>query len=191
MSGRGFIQEKSRKDLKTEEVRMTTAVERRSSLAVIVSWSDIGASAVDEISDALTTLLADVFTLYLKTKSFHWHMSGRHFRDYHFMMDEQAGEILAMTDAIAERVRKIGGQTIGSVGEVVRRQRLKDCHAGKLPPRRMLTELHNDNHLLLGFMREIHALCDGHEDIASASVLENWIDETEGRIWFLYETARD
>jgi starvation-inducible DNA-binding protein len=170
---------------------MSTAVERRSSFAVIATWSDIGPSALDEISGELTTLLADVFTLYLKTKSFHWHMSGRHFRDYHLMMDEQADQMIAMTDAIAERVRKIGGRTIGSIGEVSRRQRLKDCDADEVSSRRMLTELYSDNLLLLGFMREIHALCERHEDIASAGVLENWIDETEGRVWFLHETVRD
>jgi starvation-inducible DNA-binding protein len=170
---------------------MSTAMERRSSPAVIATWSDIAPSAVDEISGALTTLLADVFTLYLKTKNFHWHMAGRHFRDYHLMLDQQADQIFAMTDLIAERVRKIGGRTIGSIGEVTRRQRLKDSDVGELSPRGMLTELYDDNLRLLGFMRGTHALCDRHEDVASASVLENWIDETERRIWFLYEATRD
>jgi starvation-inducible DNA-binding protein len=170
---------------------MSTAVKRRSSLGVIATWSGIGPNAADEISDALTTLLADVFTLYLKTKNFHWHMSGRHFRDYHLMLDEQADEMIAMTDVIAERVRKIGGQTIGSIGEVVRRQRLQDCDGDEVSARGMLTELYGDNLLLLGFLRETHALCDRHEDVASESVLENWIDETERRVWFLYEATRD
>jgi starvation-inducible DNA-binding protein len=170
---------------------MSTALERRSSLAVIATWSDVVPSAADEIGGALTTLLADVFTLYLKTKNFHWHMSGRHFRDYHLMLDEQADQIIAMTDLIAERVRKIGGRTIGSIGEVARRQRLRDCDAREVSPGGMLTELYGDNLRLLGFMRGTHALCDGHEDVASASVLENWIDETERRIWFLYEAIRE
>jgi starvation-inducible DNA-binding protein len=167
---------------------MSTAVERRISLAVIATWSDIAPNAADEIGGALTTLLADVFTLYLKMKNFHWHMSGRHFRDHHLMLDEQA---IAMTDLIAERVRKIGGRTIGSIGEVARRQRLEDCDAGEVSPGGMLTELYGDNLRLLGFMRGAHALCDRHEDVASASVLENWIDETEQRVWFLYEATRD
>jgi starvation-inducible DNA-binding protein len=170
---------------------MSIAVKAQSSLAVIATWSDIGPSAVEEISEALMTLLADVFTIYLKTKNFHWHMSGRHFRDYHLMLDEQAGEIIAMTDVIAERARKIGGRTIRSIGDVVRRQRIKDCDDSDVSPGGMLAELRGDNLLLLGFLRETHALCDKHEDVASASILENWIDETERRIWFLYEAARD
>jgi len=170
---------------------MSTVANRQSSLAVITTCCDIGPRAVHEICDALTSLLADVFVLYLKTKSFHWHMSGRHFRDYHLMLDEQADEMIKMTDVIAERVRKIGGRTIGSIGEVVRRQRLKDCDAGEVSPRCMLAELSSDNLRLLDFMRETHALCDRHKDVASESVLENWIDETERRIWFLYETTRD
>ena len=170
---------------------MSTVVNRQSSRAVIATVSDIGPSAVNEISGALTTLLADVFTLYLKTKNFHWHISGQHFRDYHLMLDEQADEIFAMTDVIAERVRKIGGRTIGSIGEVVRRQRIKDCDGGAASPKGMLVELHNDNLQLLTFMRETHVLCDRNKDVASESVLENWIDETERRIWFLCEASRD
>jgi starvation-inducible DNA-binding protein len=170
---------------------MSTAVKCRSPLGVIATWSSLGPNAANEISDALTTLLADVFTLYLKTKNFHWHMSGRHFRDYHLMLDEQADEMIAMTDMIAERARKIGGRAIGSIGEVVRRQRLRDCNTDEVSAREMLTELYGDNILLLGFLRETHALCDRHEDVASESVLENWIDETERRVWFLYEATRD
>jgi starvation-inducible DNA-binding protein len=165
-----------------EDVRMSTAVERRSSFAVIAARSDIDPSAAVEIGGALTSLLADVFTMYLKAKNFHWHISGRHFRDYHLMMDEQADQMIAMTDAIAERVRKVGARTIGSIGEVVRLRRLKDCDESEVSPRRMLTELCSDNLLLVGFMREVHALCGRYDDIASASILENWIDETEGRI---------
>lgn len=170
---------------------MGMVMNRQSSSTVVATWSDVGPDAVNEISDTLTTLLADIFTLYLKTKNFHWHMSGRHFRDYHLMLDDQADEMIAMTDVIAERVRKIGGRTIGSVGEIVRRQRLKDCDISDVSPKGMLIELHSDNLQLLGFMREAHALCDRNEDVASESVLENWIDETERRVWFLNEATHD
>lgn len=169
---------------------MSTAVERQS-LAVIATWVDFDPVVTAGISAALTNLLADVFALYLKTKSFHWHMSGRHFRDYHLMLDEHADQIFAMTDAIAERVRKIGGQTIQSIGDVARRQRLTDSDRGELSPGEMLTDLYHDNLRLRGFMREAHALCDANDDVASASFLENWIDETERRIWFLYEMTGD
>jgi starvation-inducible DNA-binding protein len=169
---------------------MSTAVERQS-LAVIATWVDFDPVVTAGISAALTNLLADVFALYLKTKNFHWHMSGRHFRDYHLMLDEHADQIFAMTDAIAERVRKIGGQTIQSIGDVARRQRLTDSDGGELSPGEMLTDLYHDNLRLRGFMREAHALCDANDDVASASVLENWIDETERRIWFLYEMTGD
>ena len=170
---------------------MSTAVDRRSSPAVIATWVEFDPGAADEISGALTNLLADVFVLYLKTKGFHWHISGRHFYDYHLMLDGQADQIFAMTDAIAERVRKIGGRSISSIGEVSRRQRLADAHATELSPEGMLAELYNDNVRLRGFMREAHIVCERNGDIASASVLENWIDETERRIWFLYEVMRD
>jgi starvation-inducible DNA-binding protein len=162
-------------------------MEGQKSLAPIEVWSDIDPSAVNAIVDALTTLLADVFTLYLKTKAFHWHMSGRHFRDHHLMLDEQADQLFSMTDAIAERVRKIGGRTIGSIGDVARRQRLKDSQVGELSPDGMLTELCSDNLRLRGFMHRNHLLCDEYGDVASASLLENWIDEAERRIWFLRE----
>ena len=170
---------------------MSIAVEGQRSRVVIVTWLDFESGAPGEISETLRNLLADVFALYLKTKNFHWHMSGRQFRDHHLMLDEQADQILAMTDAIAERVRKIGGRTIGSVGDVARRQRLMDARAGELSPDAMLSELYRDNVGLRGFMREAHAVCARNEDVASTSVLENWIDETERRIWFLYEVVRD
>lgn len=170
---------------------MGAAVESRSSSAIMASGQDVAPGASNEISAALTNLLADVFTLYLKTKNFHWHMSGRHFRDYHLMLDEQADQAFAMTDPIAERCRKIGGWTLRSIGEIARRQRLKDCEVVDLSPKSMLIALHADNLRLLGFMRDTHALCERHEDVASASALENWIDETEQRIWFLREAARD
>ena len=170
---------------------MSTAMERQSPLAVVATWVDFDPDVTVSISAALTNLLADVFALYLKTKSFHWHMSGRHFRDYHQMLDEQADQIFAMTDAIAERVRKIGGRTIESIGDVARRQRLMDSHGAELSPGEMLTELYHDNLRLRGFMREAHVVCNTNHDVASASVLENWIDETERRIWFLYEVSDD
>ena len=168
-----------------------STLKSQKSLAVLATWSDIDQSAANEIIDALTTLLADVFTLYLKTKSFHWHMTGRHFRDHHLMLDEQADQIFSMTDAIAERVRKIGGRTIDSIGDIVRRQRLQDSPPGELSPEGMLTELYQDNLRLRGFMRGTHFVCDHNEDVASTSMLENWIDETERRIWFLREVTGD
>jgi starvation-inducible DNA-binding protein len=170
---------------------MITAVECRGSLAIIATWVDFAPRAVNEISAALTDLLADVFVLYLKTKSFHWRMSGRHFRDHHLMLDEQAEQILAMTDTIAERVRKIGGRTIESVRDVADRQRLIDSDGGELSPGSMLMELYRDNLRLYGFMREAHGVCGENNDVVSASILENWIDETERRIWFLKEVTGD
>jgi starvation-inducible DNA-binding protein len=171
------------------DVRMSTALERRNS--PLATPSDLGANAVRDVSGALTILLADVFSLYLKTKNFHWHMSGLHFRDYHLMLDEQGDQIFAMTDAIAERARKIGGRTIHSIGDIGRRQRLMDNDAEYVTPDDMLAELRDDNLRLVEFMRETHSLCDEHGDVATASLLENWIDETERRVWFLYEAARD
>jgi starvation-inducible DNA-binding protein len=138
----------------------------------------------------LTTLLADVFTLYLKTKNFHWHMSGPHFRDYHLLLDEQAEQIFAMADDIAERVRKIGGTTLHSIGHIARLQRLLDNDADFVTPDDMLAELHDDNKRLTGFLRETHELADEHNDVATASLIENWIDEAERRSWFLFETGR-
>jgi starvation-inducible DNA-binding protein len=145
---------------------------------------------VKDISGALNALLADVFVLYLKTKNFHWHMSGPHFRDYHLLLDEQGDQIFAMTDDIAERVRKIGGTTIRSIGHIGRSQRLLDNDADYVTPRDMLSELREDNKQLAASMREAHGLCDGHGDVATASLLETWIDETERRVWFLFEASR-
>jgi len=152
--------------------------------------SDLGPEAVENISGALNVLLADVFALYLKSKNFHWHMSGPHFRDYHLLLDEQADQIFAMTDEIAERVRKIGGVTIRSIGHVARLQRLSDNDADYVDAPDMLAELREDNRMLLASMREIHDLCDEENDVATASLLEVWIDETERRIWFLFEIGR-
>ncbi|HRF09501.1 MAG TPA: DNA starvation/stationary phase protection protein [Xanthobacteraceae bacterium] len=152
--------------------------------------SDLSSNAIKDISAALTTLLADVFTLYMKTKNFHWHMSGPNFRDYHLLLDEQSDQIFAMTDDMAERARKIGGTTLRSTGHIARLQRLKDNDADYVTPLDMLAELRDDNKQLVEYMRETHSLCDEHEDVATASLLENWIDETERRVWFLFETTR-
>lgn len=142
-----------------------------------------------DISGALTAILADVFALLLKTKNFHWHMSGPHFRDYHLMLDEQGDQLFAMTDAIAERARKIGGTTIRSIGHISRAQRLLDSDATFVLPRDMLTELRSDNLTLISLMKEAHQLCDDHRDIATASLIENWVDEAERRVWFLFEST--
>ena len=135
-------------------------------------------------------ILADVFALYLKTKNFHWHMSGPHFRDYHLMLDEQAEELYAMTDPIAERIRKVGGTTLRSVGHIARTQRVLDNDAKYVEPSDMLVELRDDNKTLAACFREAHDVCDEHRDIASASLIEVWIDETERRTWFLFEATR-
>jgi starvation-inducible DNA-binding protein len=152
--------------------------------------SGLDANAVRDVAAAMTTLLADVFALYLKTKNFHWHVSGPHFRDYHLLLDEQAGQIFGMTDDIAERVRKIGGTTLRSIGHAARLQRIKDNDADYVTPLDMLSELRSDNEQLAAALRATHDLCDEHGDVASASLIENWIDETERRIWFLYEASR-
>jgi starvation-inducible DNA-binding protein len=152
--------------------------------------TDLSADATRDISGALNLLLADMFALYLKTKNFHWHMSGPHFRDYHLLMDEQADQIFATTDSIAERVRKIGGSTLRSVGHIARLQRVLDNDAGYVTPLDMLAELRDDNKQLAARLREVHGLCEEHGDVASASLIEIWIDEAEGRVWFLFETTR-
>jgi starvation-inducible DNA-binding protein len=146
--------------------------------------------AVRDISAELTLLLSDVFSLYLKTKNFHWHMSGPHFRDYHLMLDDQGDQLFAMTDAIAERARKIGGTTVRSIGQISRLQRIVDNNAEYVEPRDMIAELRQDNAVLMRNMREVHALCDEAGDVATASLLENWIDETEKRTWFLFECGQ-
>jgi starvation-inducible DNA-binding protein len=147
-------------------------------------------NAVKDLSGALTALLADCFALYLKTKNFHWHMSGPHFRDYHLMLDEQADRIFAMTDPIAERARKLGGPTLRSIGHISRVQRLLDNDADFVAPGTMLAELRDDNRQLAGLLRQTHALCEEHDDIATASLIEVWLDETERRTWFLFEAGR-
>ena len=145
---------------------------------------------VQNITAELNVLLADVFALYLKTKNFHWHVSGPHFRDYHLLLDEQGDQIFAMTDEIAERVRKLGGTTIRSIGHIARLKHLADNDAGYVEPQDMLSELREDNQALMGQMIEIHDLCGDANDVATASVLENWIDETQRRVWFLFEASR-
>jgi starvation-inducible DNA-binding protein len=152
--------------------------------------SDLSSNATKDISAALTALLADMFALYIKTKNFHWHMSGPHFRDYHLLLDEQGEQIFATTDALAERARKIGGTTLRSVGHIARLQRLLDNDADYVTPEDMLAELRDDNKQLTGLLRQVHELCDEHSDVATASLLENWIDEAERRTWFLFETTR-
>ena len=158
--------------------------------APLTTPSDLGANAVRDIGGALTLLLADVFALYLKTKNFHWHMSGPHFRDYHLLLDEQSEQIFAMTDDIAERGRKIGSRTLRSIGEISRIKRLADNDADFVTPGDMLAELRDDNQRLVASMREVHDLCDENNDVATASLLETWIDESERRVWFLYEAGR-
>ncbi len=152
--------------------------------------TDIGAAATRDIAAALTGLLADTFALYLKTKNFHWHMSGPHFRDYHLLLDEQADQIFAMTDAIAERARKVGGSTLRSIGHVQRIQRLLDNDAEYVTPQDMLAELGDDNRRMTGFLRAAHGVCERYNDVASTSLIENWIDEAERRSWFLFESTR-
>ena len=158
--------------------------------AALHGRTDLKSNAVQDISAALNVLLADMFALYVKTKNFHWHMSGPHFRDYHLLADEQADQIFATTDAIAERVRKIGGTTLRSIGHIGRLQRVLDNDADFVTPLDMLAELRDDNLQLTAHLRETHGLCDEHGDVATASLLEVWIDEAERRTWFLFEAAR-
>src|ERR1700728_377015 len=146
--------------------------------------------AVEAISSSLTVILADMFALYIKTKNFHWHVSGPHFRDYHLLLDEQGEQILGTTDAMAERVRKIGGETLRSIGQIARLQRIADSDEQGVSAQRMLNELCKDNGQLAVRLRVVHTLCDDFGDVASASLIENWIDEAEHRVWFLYEATR-
>jgi starvation-inducible DNA-binding protein len=152
--------------------------------------TDLAPVATRDISASLNAALADVFALYLKTKNFHWHMSGPHFRDHHLMLDEQATQLFAMTDPMAERCRKLGGPTLRSIGHIARTQRVLDNDADYVEPLDMLAELRDDNRVLAAALRSTHDLCNEHRDIASASLLESWIDETEQRTWFLFETTR-
>ena len=152
--------------------------------------SDLEANATGDIQGAMNAILADVFALYLKTKNFHWHMSGPHFRDYHRLLDEQADQLFAMTDPIAERIRKVGGRTLYSIGHISRLQRITDNDAHYVEPLDMLAELREDNKTLAARLREVHNVCEEHRDIGTASLIEVWIDETERRTWFLFEASR-
>lgn len=152
--------------------------------------TDLGAEATADIAGALTVMLADMFALYLKTKNFHWHMSGPHFRDYHLMLDEQSEQIFDTTDAIAERARKIGGTTLRSIGHIQRLQRLADNDAAYVTPEDMLAELCDDNKRLVTYLRELHNVCEEFNDVATTSLIEVWIDEAERRTWFLFEAGR-
>jgi starvation-inducible DNA-binding protein len=163
---------------------------RQRRAAALATRSDLGATASNEMAGPMNAILADVFALYFKTKNFHWHMSGPHFRDYHLLLDEQADQIFAMSDPIAERTRKTGGSTIRSVGHVARLQRILDNDAGYVEPMDMLAELREDNQTLAARLRELHGVVEEYRDIATASLIENWIDETERRAWFLFESTR-
>jgi starvation-inducible DNA-binding protein len=158
--------------------------------APLITPTDLGVEASADIAGGMNAILADVFALYLKTKNFHWHMSGPHFRDYHLLLDEQADQLYAMTDPIAERIRKTGGSTLRSIGHIARIQRVKDNDAEYVEPQDMLAELREDNQQLAARLREVHDVVDERRDIATASLIENWIDETERRTWFLFESGR-
>jgi starvation-inducible DNA-binding protein len=163
---------------------------KRTKEAPLITPTDLRPAATKDISGAMNAILADVFALYLKTKNFHWHMSGPHFRDYHLLLDDQSDQIFAMTDPIAERVRKIGGMTLRSIGQISKMQRVLDNDADYVEPLDMLAELREDNNTLAARLREAHEVCDEHHDIATASLIEVWIDETERRAWFLFESCR-
>jgi starvation-inducible DNA-binding protein len=173
---------------KKESTKQSDLKRRRA--APLVTPSDLGAEASENISAGMNGILADVFALYLKTKNFHWHMSGPHFRDYHLLLDEQADQLYAMTDPIAERIRKTGGNTLRSIGHIARMQRIQDNDADYVDPKDMLAELREDNQTLAKRLREVHDMVDEVRDIATASLIENWIDETERRTWFLFESSR-
>jgi starvation-inducible DNA-binding protein len=178
-----------RKDkMKNSEAKKQDLESRRR--APLATPTDLKKAATKDISGAMNGILADVFALYMKTKNFHWHMSGPHFRDYHLLLDEHADQIYAMTDPIAERIRKVGGSTLRSIGDIGRRQRVKDNDAQYVEPADMLAELREDNKTLAARLREAHSVCEDHQDIATASLIEVWIDETERRTWFLFEAGR-
>ena len=158
--------------------------------APLATPSDLGAAAVTDISAVMNGILADVFALYLKTKNFHWHMSGPHFRDYHLMLDEQADQLFAMTDPMAVCIRKLGGLTLRSIGHIARTQRILDNDAEYVEPSDMLAELCDDNKVLASGLREAHSVCDEHNDVSTASLIEVWLDEAGRRTWFLFESSR-
>jgi starvation-inducible DNA-binding protein len=164
--------------------------ENRVAAGVLGTPTDLSATGTKEIAGAMNAILADVYALYLKTKNFHWHLSGPHFRDYHLLFDEQADQIFAMSDPIAERIRKVGGSTLRSIGHIARLKRVSDNDAEYVEPSDMLAELREDNKALAARLREAHNVCDEYRDIATASLIEVWIDETERRTWFLFEAGR-
>ena len=170
----------------SKTIEATQELERKP----LITPTDLKAEATRDITGAMNALLADVFALYLKTKNFHWHMSGPHFRDYHLLLDEHGDQIFAMTDPIAERVRKIGGITVHSIGHIARLQRVLDNDAAYVEPEDMLAELREDSKALTVRLREVHGVCDEYGDVATASLIEVWIDETERRTWFLFEAGR-
>src|SRR3989442_5486926 len=172
-----------------KSIEVTQELERRQEVPLITP-TDLKAEATKNIAGAMNAILADVFALYLKTKNFHWHMSGPHFRDYHLLLDEHGDQFFAMTDPIAERIRKIGGLTIKSIGHISRLQRVLDNDAEYVDPSDMIAELADDNKTLAARLREAHNVCDEHRDVAPASLIEVWIDETERRTWFLSEIKR-
>ena len=174
----------------------TVSMEKRNDIknrqiSPLATPTDLSSAATREIAGAMNAILADVFALYLKTKNFHWHMSGPHFRDYHLLLDEQAEQIFEMTDPIAERIRKIGGTTITSIGHIAKLQRIEDNDTAYVEPADMLAELCEDNKSMAMRLREAHDVCDEHRDLATASLIEVWIDETERRTWFLFEASRN
>jgi starvation-inducible DNA-binding protein len=174
--------------MKNSDAKKTLAIKLREK--PLATPTDLKAAATKDISGAMNAILADVFALYIKTKNFHWHLSGPHFRDYHLLLDEQGDQLFAMTDPIAERIRKLGGATLRSIGHIARTQRVLDNDADYVEPEDMLAELGEDSKTLAARLREAHAVCEEHNDIATASFIEVWIDETERRTWFLYEASR-
>ncbi len=185
MRRRGSVTTNNRNNMKTTELTRPDSCSKNGKAAP----SDLGVKAVTDISQQLRPLLADVFVLYVKTKNFHWHMSGPHFRDYHLLLDEQAEELFGMTDEIAERARKLGGTSLRSIGDIARHQRLRDNDAQFVPPQEMLAQLAADNQQLTKSLRSIHEVCDQYNDMATASLIENWIDQAERRTWFLSESV--
>ena len=189
VSGRANTHQRTNETMnKTNSKKSSELLRRRD--APLETRTDLTASATKDISAAMNAVLADVFALYVKTKNFHWHMSGPHFRDYHLLLDEHGDQLFAMTDPIAERVRKIGGLTLRSIGQISRTQRVLDNDAEYVEPLDMLAELADDNRTLVAHLREAHNVCDDHRDVATASLIEVWIDETERRAWFLFEATR-
>src|SRR6202051_3337501 len=195
MSGKPYLPDRSPAGLPFVEVpsrstAMTDTIEARQS-AALKTPSDVGENATRDIPAALRALLAEAFALYLKTKNFHWHMSGPHFRDYHLLLDEQGEQIFAMTDDIAERARKIGGTSLRSISDISRHQRLKDNNEDSVTPKDMLAELSADNQALTRYFRAAHETCDKYNDVATASLIEVWIDQTERRTWVLAAIVQD